>query len=89
MQNSKQVKVVVLVKSGVGMSSIVLRFVADNFKGDKDTTIGASNLTKILSIGDTNIMFSIWDTAGQERYGPLASHVLPRRRRCCSGLWHY
>jgi small GTP-binding protein len=72
MQNSKQVKVVLLGKSGVGKSSIVLRFVADNFKGDTDATIGASYLTKILSIGDTNIKFNIWDTAGQERYGPLA-----------------
>mmetsp|Transcript_7228 Transcript_7228/g.13360 ORF Transcript_7228/g.13360 Transcript_7228/m.13360 type:complete len:211 (+) Transcript_7228:620-1252(+) len=71
-QNTKQLKVVLLGKSGVGKSSIVLRFVADNFKGDTDATIGASYLTKILSIGDTNIKFNIWDTAGQERYGPLA-----------------
>lgn len=67
-----QVKVVLLGDSGVGKSSIVLRFVADNFKSDGEATIGASYMGKILQFNDKTIKFNIWDTAGQERYHSLA-----------------
>ena len=71
-KNPVQVKVVLLGESGVGKSSIVLRFVADNFKADGEATLGASYMGKILHIGDKSIKFNIWDTAGQERYHSLA-----------------
>lgn len=67
-----QVKVVLLGDSGVGKSSIVLRFVADNFKSDGEATIGASYMGKTLQFNDKMIKFNIWDTAGQERYHSLA-----------------
>jgi small GTP-binding protein len=67
-----QVKVVLLGDSGVGKSSIVLRFVADNFKSDAEATIGASYMGKILQFNEKMIKFNIWDTAGQERYHSLA-----------------
>ena len=67
-----QVKVVLLGDSGVGKSSIVLRFVADCFKNDADATVGASYTGKILQYNDQAIKFNIWDTAGQERYHALA-----------------
>ena len=66
------VKVVLLGDSGVGKSSIVLRFVADNFKADADATIGASYMGKMMQYYDKSIKFNIWDTAGQERYHTLA-----------------
>ena len=71
-KNSLQVKVVLLGESGVGKSSIVLRFVADNFKADGEATLGASYMGKILHMGEKSIKFNIWDTAGQERYHSLA-----------------
>lgn len=67
-----QVKVVLLGDSGVGKSSIVLRFVADTFHQNLDPTIGASFLSKSIEVENHNIKFSIWDTAGQERYHSLA-----------------
>ncbi|CAG9326445.1 unnamed protein product [Blepharisma stoltei] len=67
-----QIKVVLLGDSGVGKSSLVLRFVADNFKTDRDATIGASYMGKNLQFNDKTIKFNIWDTAGQERYHSLA-----------------
>lgn len=70
--NTTQVKLVLLGDSGVGKSSIVLRFVADNFKEDTDATIGASYMSKMLQIQEKAIKFNIWDTAGQERYRSLA-----------------
>lgn len=69
---SSQVKVVLMGDSGVGKSSIVLRFVADNFKQDEDPTIGAAYMSKMIQISDKPIKFNIWDTAGQERYQSLA-----------------
>jgi small GTP-binding protein len=67
-----QIKVVLLGDSGVGKSSIVVRFVADNFKSDPEATLGASYMGKSLQVGDKTIKFNIWDTAGQERYHSLA-----------------
>lgn len=63
---------VLLGDSGVGKSSIVLRFVADNFKGDEDATIGASFMGKMMQFNEKSIKFNIWDTAGQDRYHTLA-----------------
>lgn len=67
-----QLKVVLLGDAGVGKSSIVLRYVTDNFKTDADGTVGASYMGKILTINDTMVKLNVWDTAGQERYHSLA-----------------
>ena len=61
-------------ESGVGKSSLTIRFVSNHFKEHGQPTIGASFLSKTLPIqsGGT-IKFNIWDTAGQEKYRSLAS----------------
>ena len=71
-RNHVQAKVVLLGDSGVGKSSLVLRFVADSFKADGEATIGASFMGKVLQFVDKSVKFNIWDTAGQERYHTLA-----------------
>jgi Ras-related protein Rab-5C len=65
-------KVVFLGKSGVGKTSITLRFCRDTFTEGAEATIGASFLTKMMNVGDRTIKFEMWDTAGQERYRALA-----------------
>lgn len=70
--NKVNLKVVLLGDSGVGKSSIILRFVADNFKADADATIGAAYMGKIMQFSGKSIKFNIWDTAGQERFHTLA-----------------
>lgn len=62
------VKLVVLGNSGVGKTSMIVRFVTDNFKADTGSTVGASYMTKIVSMGSSYMKFNIWDTAGQERF---------------------
>ncbi|CAM9711580.1 unnamed protein product [Phaeothamnion confervicola] len=57
---------------GVGKSSLVLRFVTNNFKPYSESTIGASFMSKMIMIETTPIKFQIWDTAGQEKYHSLA-----------------
>ncbi|EJS41973.1 ypt53p [Saccharomyces arboricola H-6] len=66
------IKVVFLGESAVGKSSIVLRFVSDDFTESREPTIGAAFLTKRTTRDGNTIKFEIWDTAGQERFAPLA-----------------
>lgn len=69
---SKQIKLVLLGESGVGKSSIALRYVRGEFNENGEATIGAAFLTKTVNVRGQNIKFDIWDTAGQERYHSLA-----------------
>lgn len=57
--NTTQIKCVLLGDSGVGKSSIVLRFIADTFHNDLEATIGASYLYKTIEIENKSIKFNI------------------------------
>ncbi|KAJ3452309.1 ras-related protein rab-5c [Anaeramoeba flamelloides] len=70
--DSHEYKVVLLGDSGVGKSCIVLRFVRNEFLENREPTIGASYLSKSLTVSKKEIKLQIWDTAGQERYQSLA-----------------
>lgn len=72
MSSQVSVKLVLLGEAAVGKSSLVLRFVSNDFEENKEPTIGAAFLTQRCTIGDKNIKFEIWDTAGQERFANLA-----------------
>lgn len=65
--------VVTVGESGVGKTSLTLRFVNSSFKENCITTIGASYLAKTVLTENGHIRFNIWDTAGQEKYRSLAS----------------
>ncbi|RKP07096.1 ras-domain-containing protein [Thamnocephalis sphaerospora] len=67
-----QVKLVLLGEAAVGKSSLVLRFVNNEFQENKEPTIGAAFLTQKTRVEDKIIKFEIWDTAGQERFHSLA-----------------
>lgn len=53
-------------------SSLVLRFVNNDFQPNKEPTIGAAFLTQKCQLPNRTIKFEIWDTAGQERFASLA-----------------
>ncbi|KAJ3905841.1 GTP-binding protein RAB5 [Lentinula edodes] len=73
MSKQFQFKLVLLGESAVGKSSLVLRFVKDQFDDYRESTIGAAFLTQTVTLEDqTTVKFEIWDTAGQERYKSLA-----------------
>jgi small GTP-binding protein len=69
-------KIVVLGESAVGKSSLALRFVRRDFVPNQEATIGASFLSRSVTLAEENppatVKFEIWDTAGQERYRALA-----------------
>ncbi|RXM36551.1 Collagen alpha-3(VI) chain [Acipenser ruthenus] len=58
---------VLLGSSGVGKSSLALRFTRDEFKSTVPT-VGCAYLTQMVCLHETTLMFEIWDTAGQEKY---------------------
>lgn len=67
-----QVKLVLLGEAAVGKSSVVLRFVSNEFQPNKEPTIGAAFLTQKCRLEDRVLRYEIWDTAGQERFHSLA-----------------
>lgn len=72
---AKSAKLVLLGESGVGKSSIALRFARNEFFSNQETTIGATFLTRTVRLptaGSAALKYEIWDTAGQERYRSLA-----------------
>ena len=68
----REIKLCLLGDAGVGKSSLVLRFVHDQFQQHSQATIGASFMSKNFRIQDQAFKFQIWDTAGQEKYKALA-----------------
>jgi len=67
-----QVKLVLLGEAAVGKSSVVMRFVNNEFQSNKEPTIGAAFLTQKCRLEDRVLRYEIWDTAGQERFHSLA-----------------
>jgi len=65
-------KIVLLGDSGVGKTSIALRFVKEMFPENPNSTVGATFLTKRILVDNIKIKLQIWDTAGQERFRSLA-----------------
>ncbi|XP_040004332.1 ras-related protein Rab-17-like isoform X2 [Xiphias gladius] len=62
-----RVKMVLLGSSGVGKSSLALRFGKDEFR-NTSPTVGCAYLTRVVHLRDVTLRFEIWDTAGQEKY---------------------
>ncbi|KAG0587013.1 hypothetical protein KC19_2G134400 [Ceratodon purpureus] len=65
-------KVLLIGNSGVGKSSLLLRFTAGKFD-DMSPTIGVDFKVKMLSLQGKRLKLTIWDTAGQERFRTLTS----------------
>eukprot|EP01017_Pseudomicrothorax_dubius_P042330 TRINITY_DN689_c0_g1_i1.p1 TRINITY_DN689_c0_g1~~TRINITY_DN689_c0_g1_i1.p1 ORF type:complete len:197 (-),score=41.33 TRINITY_DN689_c0_g1_i1:55-645(-) len=70
--SAREAKVVLLGDTGVGKSSILLRYVRDEYTDDGEPTIGAGFMSKTIPLNSDTIKFQIWDTAGQEKYHSLA-----------------
>ncbi|CAH3191042.1 unnamed protein product, partial [Porites evermanni] len=64
-------KILIVGESGVGKSSLLLRFTDDTFDPDIGATIGVDFKVKTLTIDGNKAKLAIWDTAGQERFRTL------------------
>ncbi|KAJ7289993.1 hypothetical protein O6H91_Y299200 [Diphasiastrum complanatum] len=65
-------KILLVGDSGVGKSSLLLRFTADTFD-DLSPTIGVDFKLKLMNLSGKRLKLTIWDTAGQERFRTLTS----------------
>lgn len=57
-------KLVIVGNSGVGKSSLLLRFSDDTFSDSYLTTIGVDFRFKTLELDGKKVKLQIWDTAG-------------------------
>ncbi|XP_076151282.1 ras-related protein Rab-18-B [Alosa pseudoharengus] len=64
-------KILIIGESGVGKSSLLLRFTDDTFDPDLAATIGVDFKVKTIAIDGNRAKLAIWDTAGQERFRTL------------------
>eukprot|EP00825_Cyclidium_porcatum_P010189 TRINITY_DN15222_c0_g1_i1.p2 TRINITY_DN15222_c0_g1~~TRINITY_DN15222_c0_g1_i1.p2 ORF type:complete len:245 (+),score=52.66 TRINITY_DN15222_c0_g1_i1:178-912(+) len=55
----------------VGKTSIINRFIYDNFTGTQQPTVGIDFVSKTLHIDNKTVRLQLWDTAGQERFRSL------------------
>ena len=66
------IKIVLVGESGVGKTSIIKRFVENNFEYNMQPSFGGSFFAKNLVFDDgEKLTLNIWDTAGQEHYRSL------------------
>uniref|UniRef100_A0A8C5V868 Ras-related protein Rab-35 n=1 Tax=Microcebus murinus TaxID=30608 RepID=A0A8C5V868_MICMU len=66
-------KLLIISDSGVGKSSLLLRFADNTFSGSYITTIGVDFKIRTMEINPEKMKLQIWDTAGQERFRTIIS----------------
>ncbi|KAJ3433948.1 ras-related protein rab-4a [Anaeramoeba flamelloides] len=61
-------KYIVVGGMGTGKTSLLNRFIDDEFYTDCPHTIGIEFAAKVVPVSDERIKVQVWDTAGQERF---------------------
>ena len=65
----KTLKIILLGENGVGKTSIINRYINNEFNPDnQNETLGSSFFTKEVKKLNTTYQLKIWDTTGQEKY---------------------
>ena len=65
---SVTLKYLVVGDSGVGKTSLLVRYCEDSFQTDYLSTIGVDFKIKRMELNHNQVTLNIWDTAGQERF---------------------
>lgn len=77
-----RVKLLILGDSGVGKSSILVRYTEEKFNHSHIATIGLDFKTKTIEIDNKKLEMQIWDTAGTEKFRVITKTYYQR----CSGI---
>ncbi|CAK9300548.1 unnamed protein product [Gordionus sp. m RMFG-2023] len=70
-QSIATLKILIIGESGVGKSSLLLRFTDDKFDPEQGATIGVDFKVTTMDVNDNRVKLAIWDTAGEERFRAL------------------
>ena len=68
-------KVIIIGDSGVGKTSILQKFIHNEYKNQHLTTIGIDLFVKYINVNGKQVKMQIWDTAGQEKFRSLISNI--------------
>jgi len=66
-------KLLLVGDSGVGKTSLLLRFTANSFSDTIRNTVGVDLKVKMVKMNGAVLKLTVWDTAGQERFRTLTS----------------
>ncbi len=66
-------KILLLGDSGVGKSSIILRYTENEFNASLVNSIGVDFKSKDIELNNQKIKIQIWDTAGHERFKSITT----------------
>jgi len=72
----RKFKVIFLGDMSVGKTSLIARYLHDDFAEKVDATVGMDFQSKNVEVGDTTIRLQLWDTAGQERFHSLVTSYI-------------
>jgi len=68
-----KLKILLIGDSGVGKTSMLVRFTDNTFSEPFISTIGVDFRIKTISIGGKTIKLQLWDTAGQDRFRSITN----------------
>ena len=72
-QNTRRFKILLLGDSGVGKSSLMLRWTEDKYSATLTGTVGVNFKSKKVSINNENVQVQVWDTAGQQQFHKITT----------------
>ena len=76
MSKIPEIKMILLGESGVGKTSIIKRYLEDQFDKNETSTLSMSYVGKTVQIDNEDIRLNIWDTIGQEKYRSISKLFL-------------
>eukprot|EP01084_Bolivina_argentea_P266089 451215_1 len=72
-------QVIVIGDSNVGKTSLIRRFVKNEYSDNIHQSVGIDSMAKTMKLSDGSVMdMTIWDTAGQERYQSICTRYYRR-----------
>jgi|TARA_B110000971_G_C19885066_1_gene442580 small GTP-binding protein len=80
-------KIIIVGNTGVGKSSLLLKYTRNTFSKHHETTIGVDFATKMIDIPINGeivpVKLQLWDTAGQEKFRTITNSYY---RNCCAAI---
>lgn len=76
-------KILIIGDAGIGKTSLIHRYISNEFEENYESTIGLDFQTKKVHVTpDEKIILKLWDTAGSEKYSSIAKNYFSN----CDGI---